>query len=98
MNIFAVDADPIQAARDLCDRHVVKMTLETAQILCSAFDESPYKKTHFNHPCCKWARTSKSNYQWLIAHGLGLSAEYSLRYGKTHKSEQVIQWCMANMH
>ena len=32
MNIFAVDADPVVAARALCDRHVVKMTLETARI------------------------------------------------------------------
>ena len=33
MNIFVVDEDPVIAARQLCDKHVVKMILETAQML-----------------------------------------------------------------
>lgn len=36
MNIFAVDYDAFKAAQDLCDKHVVKMVLETAQLLCTA--------------------------------------------------------------
>lgn len=36
MNIFMVHTDPTISAQSLVDRHVVKMTLETAQLLCTA--------------------------------------------------------------
>lgn len=36
MNIFYVDGDPIVAAQSLVDKHVVKMILETAQLLSTA--------------------------------------------------------------
>lgn len=36
MNIFFVDRDPVIAAKMLCDSHVVKMILESAQMLCTA--------------------------------------------------------------
>ncbi len=99
VNIFVVDLNPRQAARDLCNAHCVKMTLETAQLLCSAYDEgtqTPYKKTHVNHPCARWVRESKSNFEWLSEHGLELSAEYTRRYGKRHASQDVIEQCVAN--
>lgn len=78
-----------------CDKHIVKMPLETAQLLCCAFPkhQSPYKHTHYNHPCAIWTRISKENYLWLIEHGLALCNEYKYRYGKSHKSKEVILWC-----
>lgn len=96
MNIFVLDANPIIAAQLACDKHVVKMPLETAQMLCSAFPIAPYKKTHYNHPCTAWSRANISNYTWLIEYGLALCAEYTYRYNKTHKSEEVIKWCRDN--
>ena len=36
MNIFYLDSDPIQAAKWQCDKHIIKMPLETAQMLCTA--------------------------------------------------------------
>ena len=36
MNIFALDKDPIVAAKMACDKHIVKMILESAQMLCTA--------------------------------------------------------------
>ena len=36
MNIFYVDSNPEVAARNMVDRHVVKMILETAQLLSTA--------------------------------------------------------------
>ena len=33
MNIFILDRDPYKAARQMCDKHVVKMVTETAQLL-----------------------------------------------------------------
>lgn len=36
MNIFVVNRDPWLAAKDLCDRHVCKMVVESAQMLSTA--------------------------------------------------------------
>ena len=36
MNIFYVDRDPVKAAQMMCDKHIVKMILESAQMLCTA--------------------------------------------------------------
>ena len=36
MNIFYLDDDPVVAAQLQCDKHVVKMIVETAQMLCTA--------------------------------------------------------------
>lgn len=35
MNIFVLDTDPEIAAILHCDKHIVKMPLETAQMLCT---------------------------------------------------------------
>lgn len=97
MNIFYLDNNPTSAARMQCDRHVVKMILESAQLLSTAHRELDgddwadqqglYKRTHKNHPSAVWARCSADNYQWLFRHFLALCDEYSYRYGKTHKSD-----------
>lgn len=98
MNIFVIDPDPIVAGKHLNNKHTVKMVLETAQILCAAHWLNgtsipiPYKLTHKAHPCVKWAAENYSNYQWLVKHGLSLCEEYTARYGKIHKCEQVIKW------
>ena len=36
MNLFILDKDPVEAARLQCDRHVVKMVVESAQMLSTA--------------------------------------------------------------
>lgn len=36
MNIFALDSSPVLAAQYQCDKHVVKMIVESAQMLCTA--------------------------------------------------------------
>ena len=96
MNIFVLADTPEESATLQCDKHVVKMILESAQMLCSAFaatDKPPYKRTHYNHPCSVWSRKSEANYSWLVSHAFALCAEYTRRYGKRHKSEAVIEWC-----
>lgn len=95
MNVFAVDRDPVRAARALCDRHVVKMTLESAQILCSAArtrlgQPAPYRATHAEHPCVVWAAARRANWDWLVRHGLALADEYGRRFGRVHRSRAVI--------
>lgn len=83
------------------DRHVVKMPLETAQLLCTAQSlngiQSAYKTTHINHPCSIWARESVQNYAWLCLFGLELCVEYTYRYGKVHACERIITDCYNNM-
>ena len=102
MNIFFLDTDVKKCAQDHCDKHCVKMILETAQLLCGVHhvvgtqNQIPYKLSHKNHPCSIWTRESLTNYLYLCELGMELCAEYTSRYGKKHKSEQVIMWCIGN--
>ena len=91
MNIFALSNDPKLAALLHLDKHVVKMPLETAQMLSTVNGGFPYKATHKNHPCTLWAGKSKANYDWLVKLGLSLCDEYTYRYGKVHKCQAVIE-------
>ncbi len=95
MNIFVLDTDPITAATQQCDKHIVKMPLECAQMLCTAIalngGHTRYKPTHKNHPCTVWTRDSRQHFDWLVEHGLGLCWEYTARYGKIHACQEVIE-------
>jgi len=104
MNIFVLDVKQNLAAQYHVDKHIVKMPLETAQLLCTAHHLSPvgsnivpYKPTHLNHPCTLWTCKSQSNYLWLCELGLELCYEYSHRYRKIHKCQAIIHWCFCNM-
>ncbi len=109
MNIFVVDQNPLKAARALCDRHVVKMIVESAQMLVNPFTltrvemavktqkGTNYKPSYPNHPCSKWACASSANYRWLLDHAYTLCVEYSVRYRKTHYCQAAILWCWHNL-
>ena len=95
MNIFYLHPDPTKAASYHYNRHVVKMPLEAAQMLCTAhhvigeekeYDTSyvPYKKAHVNHPTTIWVRSSLDNYNWTYKYMMALGEEYTNRYGKNH--------------
>jgi len=93
MNIFYLDHDPYAIPPMMVDRHIIKMILESAQMLSTAHrivdnvdNDVLYKATHVNHPSTKWIRESKSNYNWLYHHFCYLGMEYNFRYGKIHKS------------
>lgn len=99
MNIFFLDRHHQTAAKYHCDKHVVKMILETAQILSTAHRVSHpeyaeihdgwklYKATHVNHPSSKWARSGRQEYVWTWLLLKSLCEEYTQRYDKTHKVE-----------
>lgn len=117
MNIFVLDRDPIIAAIQMCDKHVVKMPTECAQMLSTCHrmadgeletrpsisgkrmvpyyrlddwrESKLYKAVHFKHPCNIWLRESVNNYKWLHKHFGALLREYTLRYGKNHKCEEL---------
>jgi len=103
MNIFYLDKDPEKCAVYHNNKHVVKMILETAQLLCSVHYYYPtsytpkYKLTHKNHPSTIWARSSISNYVWLCKLGKALCKEYTFRYGRRHITEDVIDQCLSHI-
>ena len=105
MNIFYLDRDPQRCAAMHCDKHVVKMILEYAQLLSTAHHEIDgvpsidcYKATHKNHPSAVWARENRSNYQWLWQLLSNLLQEYTFRYGKIHKTESSgIFWALKTL-
>ena len=93
MNIFYLHKNPEEAAKYQYNKHVVKMILESAQILCTVHHkymgddvDVPYKPTHRNHPSTLWAGQSAQNYEWLYRHFIALCGEYEKRYGKEHLS------------
>ncbi len=100
MNIFYINPDPIQAARELADDHIRKMQIESAQMLSVAHWENgstaPYKPSHKNHPSTIWVRESIRHYNWLLLHGLIICDEFKQRYGKEHKTKQVLEWLKDN--
>lgn len=127
MNIFVLSNDPETCAKYHCDKHVIKMILESAQLLSNAHYYSlsilsnkdidqhkilshfydfprknnygipnPYKLTHINHPCSIWCRESLANYKWLNKMALFLCKEYTNRYVKTHKCEEILIWLKNN--
>lgn len=97
MNIFYLDYDIHKCVQAHCDKHVVKMILESAQLLSSVHHctgtgtEQMYKLTHKNHPDAIWARSSIRNYEYLFSFAILLGEEYTYRYSKSHKSIGVIE-------
>jgi hypothetical protein len=93
MNIFILSEDPLIAARDQCNKHCVKMIVESAQLLCTALhlmgtpkELLPYKPTHVRHPSTLWLVEHHANLVWLWLHANELCKEYTKRYGKIHKT------------
>ena len=107
MNIFVTDPNPFVSAQCLPDKHIVKMPLETCQMLAIVasdkwghgfgtlpkLDGTPYKteKGAFRNHPC--TVWAQSNYTWLIMHGLALCKEYTYRYGKKHSCYSTIAHC-----
>jgi hypothetical protein len=121
MNIFYLHSDPITAGQMQADKHVVKMILESAQMLSTAHrvldgtllrkdfayvdgtlrkknwydlpdsrNHILYSATHINHPSSKWVRESDKHYDWLLLHWMSLLQEYTYRYEKTHKTQNLL--------
>lgn len=96
MNIFILDNEIEKCAQYHCDQHVVKMILESVQMLCTALNKkgfsTPYKSTHTKHPCVLWVEESFENFLWLKKLAIALNAEYRFRFEKEtdHKSILVL--------
>mgnify|MGYP003626059846 CR=1 FL=1 len=105
MNIFAIEGDNNQidwvgSAKSQDNYRVVKMILESCQMLCTTLNEqhgkqaTPYRSTHKNHPSTKWVRSSSANFEALVIHTMAMLEEYTERFGKTHKCTSVLEKCL----
>jgi len=95
MNIFFLDNDLSLCAQYHCDKHVIKMILESTQILCAVLHQhgvnAPYRPTHQKHPCVIWAGESLDNWLWLRDLVVELNKEYQYRFDhdEPHQSASV---------
>ena len=96
MNIFHLHKEPKICAEYHCDKHVVKMILETAQMLSTAYqkhcgdDDNLYKSAYPKHPMTIWVSNSIENYKYTLILGTELGKQYTKRYRKIHKSSNII--------
>ena len=78
-----------------CDQHVVKMPIETAQMLSTAARalglSVGYAPTHARHPCTVWVGASRPNFEWALRHGLALCEEYTYRFHREHAAQAVLE-------
>ena len=119
MNVFVLNKDPVIAAQEHCDKHVVKMIIESAQMLSTAHrmldgkaekrrsvsgktiqqyyalsddrENVLYKAVHKYHPCTVWTMETLENYRWHWKLFDALCDEYTYRYGKVHKTDQILR-------
>jgi hypothetical protein len=95
MNVFTLDANPQISAKYTFDTHVRKMTVEHAQICCSALDSlglwEPwmYKPTHLHHPITKWAGENFLHWRKVLVSGHKLAMEFYYRFQKSHKTTKL---------
>ena len=98
MNIFHLHTDPKICARYHCDKHVVKMILETSQMLSTAYrrvcgdDDNLYKTAYPKHPMTIWVGDSLENFKYALSLGEWLAIQYTYRYKKVHKSQRIIDY------
>ena len=101
MNIFAIEGnektgevDWIKSAKSQDNMRVVKMILESCQILSTVLNEqgikAPYRSFNPKHPSCKWAAESSANFENLMRHCASMIEEYEERFGKNHKCKAVL--------
>ena len=103
MNIFFLDETPKFSAQYLCDKHIPKMLLESAQMLSTAvrkyeedtettpLAEPIYKSAYPNHPMTIWVSETLGNFTWALDNAIWINNEYKLRFNKIHKSYKVLK-------
>ena len=102
MNIFAIEnkegtqeGDWVKSGKSQDNYRLVKMILESCQILSTVLNEqgikAPYRSFNPKHPSCLWAAESSDNFINLIKHCASMLDEYTERFGKTHKCKAVLK-------
>ena len=90
MQLFILDYSPVVSARSLCDKHLRKMCLETAQILSSvmakynlSLSENMPRPYNVSHPVIK-ALDTPVKVDYAVIYNAALHTEYKRRFGKSH--------------
>ena len=92
MNIFYL-GNPQISAQELCDKHIVKMITESAQMLCAAHwckadtlekiekctSYQLFKPAHISHPSTIWTRETNEKYLWHYELYVEMCKEYNRR-------------------
>ena len=86
MNIFYIDKDPIQAAQWMVDKHVVKMILESAQLLSTAHRILDGVET------VALSKTGRKKKVWTLRDQREL-----VMYQATHINHPSAVWCRASV-
>lgn len=96
VNIFYLHPCAAVSATYMHDKHVVKMIVESAQLLSTACqmigmqrDTRLYRPSYINHPCAVWTRLSIENFEWLYQHYISLIKIYEFTYNDDHKSADL---------
>ena len=82
MNIFYIDKDPVQAAQWMVDKHVVKMILESAQLLSTAHRLLDGREIEGK------SKTGRKARRWVLA-----DAREPVLYSATHINHPSAVWC-----
>jgi hypothetical protein len=98
MNLFVFNSNPIIAAEQACDAHVIKICTEAAQMLSWAALSHGAKPNGFygippsskKHPVTLWVCQNSSNYRWTWEYAMALCNEYTKRFGKIHETSKVL--------
>lgn len=83
MNIFYIDESPVQAARWMVDKHVVKMILESAQLLSTAHRVLDGMEVVVVNP-----DTNRKSKRWILP-----DAREGKLYKATHMNHPSAIWC-----
>lgn len=86
MNIFYIDRDPIVAAQSLVDKHVVKMILESVQLLSTAhriIDGEMYQGK---------SKTGRNAKRWRL-----FDSREQILYLATHVNHPSAVWCRSSV-
>lgn len=99
MQILVTDENPLTVAREMCDKHLLKLIVEATQLLSThMYIVAPetynrldlYKPTHIRHPATTWLLESQNNVWWLLLCAHEMIMEYRYRYKKTHACKDKI--------
>lgn len=82
MNIFYIDHDPVQAAQWMVDKHVVKMILESAQLLSTAHRFLDGREVEGK------SKTGRKARRWVLD-----DAREPVLYSATHINHPSAVWC-----
>ena len=105
MNIFVLDKEPMIAAKMLCDCHLWKMCVETAQILSGVMlrqgrkliDGMP-KPQNINHPVIVAVNNDDSfALDWVVNYNDYLHDEYQKRFEKKHAYADLVLEYVASL-